>query len=105
MNTLCIMMTHVRRKKGAKKNRKAILRKMKKLVKRVAKHAMAHFTLLEQNRLQTGLSINQANQILNQITLVVDQLATAIKNAHDRIIGERKVANNDKILSLYPNVA
>jgi hypothetical protein len=101
MNTLCIMMTHARRKKGAKKNRKAILRKMKKLVKRVAKHAMAHFTLLEKHRLQTGLNLNQANQILNQITLVVDQLATAIKNAHDRIIGERKVANNDKILSLY----
>ncbi len=101
MNTLCIMMTHARRKKGAKKNRKAILRKMKKLVKRVAKHAMAHFTLLEQNRLQTRLSLNQANQILNQITLVVDQLATAIKNAHDRIIGERKVANHNKILSLY----
>jgi hypothetical protein len=101
MNALCIMMTHARRKKGAKKNRKAILRKMKKLVKRVAKHAMTHFTLLEQNRHQIRLGINRANQILNQITFVLDQLATAIKNAHDRIIGERKVANKDKILSLY----
>jgi len=101
MNRLCIMMTHTHRKKDGKKKRKAILRKMKKLVKRIAKHAMKHFTLLEQNRQQVQLSPNQADQILKQISSVMGKLATAIKNAHERIIGERKVANKDKLLSLY----
>jgi len=101
MNRLCIMMTHTRRKKDGKKKRKAILRKMKKLVKRIAKHAMKHFTLLQQNRQQVRLSPNQADQILQQISSVTDKLATAIRNAHERIIGERKVANKDKLLSLY----
>jgi len=101
MNKLCIMMTHTHRKKDAKKKRKAILRKMKKLVKRVEKHAMKHFALLEQNRHQLPLSRSQVDGILKQISSIANQLATAIKNAHERIIGERKVANNDKILSLY----
>lgn len=101
MNRLCIMMTHTRRKKDAKKKRKAILRKMKKLIKRLEKHAMKHFALLEQNRHQVRISVNQANQILKQISSVTNQLATAIRNAHERIIGERKVENKDKILSLY----
>ena len=32
-----------------------------------------------------------------------DQLAAVIKQAHERIIGERQVANQDKIFSLYDN--
>ena len=32
---------------------------------------------------------------------MTDKLDAAIKNAHERIIGERQVANEDKILSLY----
>ncbi len=101
MNRLCIMMTHMHRKKDAKKKRKAILRKMKKLIKRIEKHAMKHFTLLEQNRHTVRISASQADQILKQISSITNQLASAIKNAHDRIIGERKVDNKDKILSLY----
>lgn len=101
MNKLCIEMTHTRRKKGSKHKRKAIFRKMKKLTKVVANHAMKHFELLDKHWEQTGLSRKQAEQILGQISNVVDKLARAIKNAHERIIGERQVANKDKMLSLY----
>jgi hypothetical protein len=101
MNRLCIMMTHTYRKKDGKKKRKAILRKMKKLIKRIEKHAMKHFTLLEQNRQQVRVSPNQVDQILQQVSSITNKLATAIKNAHERIIGERKVDNKDKLLSLY----
>ena len=43
----------------------------------------------------------QVEQILRRIDGVLEKLPVAIKQAHERIIGERKVANADKILSLY----
>ena len=49
----------------------------------------------------TLLGDGQAQQLLNQISQVVDQIPQVIKNAHERIIGERPVANEDKIHSLY----
>ena len=49
MNKLCMQMTFARRKKDSKRNRKAILRKMKKLLKKAAKHAIKHFELLDKN--------------------------------------------------------
>lgn len=101
MNQLCIEMTQVGRQKGCKYKRKAILRRMKKHLKVAARHAMAHFALLDKNWEQTGLSRPKAEQILQQISDVTSQLAAVIKQAHERIIGERQVANKDKILSLY----
>ena len=101
MNKLSMEMTFAKRQKGARKLRKGILRKMKKLTKRVCKHAMNHLQLLEATWETTKLSRSQVEQILQQITNVTDKLDAVIKNAHERIIGERKVANEDKILSLY----
>jgi hypothetical protein len=101
MNKLSMEMTFSKRKKGAKKLRKGILRQMKKLTKRVCKHAMNHLQLLEAKWETTKMSRAQVEQILQQITNVTGKLDAAIKNAHERIIGERKVANEDKILSLY----
>ena len=49
------------------------------------------------------MSGSQAKDILKRITNVTDKLDAAIKNAHERIIGERQVANEDKILSIYEN--
>ncbi len=103
MNKLCMEMTFAKRKKGAKKLRKGILRKMKKLMKRVCKHAMNHLELLESKWETSDISRSQTEQILKQIVNVTDKLDAAIKNAHERIIGERQVANEDKILSLYEN--
>ena len=101
MNKLSMEMTFAKRQKGAKKRRKAILRQMKKLTKRVCGHARNHLKLLEAKWETTELSRGQTEQILQQITKVTGKLDAAIKNAHERIIGERKVANQDKILSLY----
>ncbi len=101
MNKLSMEMTFSKRQKGANKLRKGILRKMKKLTNRVCNHAMSHLRLLEEKWETTKLSRAQVEQILQQITSVTDKLDTAIKNAHERIIGERQVANEDKILSLY----
>lgn len=96
-------MTFAKRRKGAKRLRKGILRKMKKLVKRVSKHAMNHLELLEEKWEVADISRPQTEQIIKQITNVTDKLDAAVKNAHERIIGERQIANEDKILSLYEN--
>lgn len=101
MNKLCMEMTFAKRKKGSKKLRKGILRKMKKLVKKVNNHALNHLALLEIHWQTTDLSRWQTEQILKQITRVTGQLVAVIKQAHERIIGERRVANRDKIFSLY----
>lgn len=101
MNRLCIEMTHARRKTDPKKMRKAILRKMKKLSKVVERHARRHLELLRTSREKTDWSEEQARQVELRIQGVLDRLPEAVRQAHERIIGGRKVKNEDKILSLY----
>jgi hypothetical protein len=101
MNKFSMEMTFARRRKGAKKLRKKVLRKMKKLLKRVSSHAESHLKLLESNWQTVNIACGQAEQIGRQITDVTSQLASVIKQAHERIIGERRVDNKDKIFSLY----
>ena len=101
MNKLCIEMTHVRKKKGAKKIRKKIFRRMKKLMKTVENHANNYHHLLETRWQETDWSEIQAQVVLDRIRNVLDQLPQAAHQAHERLIGERRVANKDKILSLY----
>ncbi len=101
MNSLCIEMTHVRKKKGAKKMRKNIFRRMKKLMKTVERHASNHSRLLETRWMETNWSEVQTQMVLDRIQNILDQLPQAIHQAHERLIGERRVANKDKILSLY----
>lgn len=101
MNKLCMEMTFATRKVDSKKKRKAVYRKMKKLLKVVAGHANNHYLKLESDWEKSNLSRGKVEQILKQISTVTSKLATVIKQSHERIIGERKVANKDKILSLY----
>jgi hypothetical protein len=101
MNRQCIAMTHSRRRKDSKKYRKQILRGMKKLSKRIEAHAQRYRELLAQNWDQTEWCQPQAQQILDRMDGILEQLPAAINQAHERIIGERAVANEDKILSLY----
>jgi len=101
MNRLIIRITHTRRKKGGKKARKEVLRLMKKLVQKVSRHAEKHRDLLREYWEETELSEKETRRIVERIEMVLEQLPQAVKNAHDRIIGERRVANKDKILSLY----
>jgi hypothetical protein len=101
MNKLCMAMSAQRRTKDSKKQRKRLLRQMKALAKRIAAHARAHRQVLEERRAETELSEGQARLILTRIDSVLEQLPQAIKQAHERIIGGRQVANEEKILSLY----
>jgi|SRR5271169_86525 len=101
MNQLCIRMTHARRKKDGKRKRKAVLREMKKLSKVIAGHAQRHQELLEKHWQETDLKEGEARQILGRIEVILERLPHAVKQAHERIIGERQVSNEEKILSLY----
>lgn len=101
MNRLSIEMTHSRRKKTAKGERKRILRLMKKMVGVVSSHAHRYRDLLDQQWKKTGWTRPQAERVLKRIDHVLELLPLAQKQAHERIIGERLVANEDKILSLY----
>lgn len=101
MNRLSIRMTHSRRKKNARRERKRVLRLMKKMVAVVSGHAQHHRDLLDQQWGETDLTRPQADQVLKRIDHVLELLPQAKKQAHERIIGERQVANEDKILSLY----
>ena len=101
MNKLCIEMTHTRKKKGAKKARKQVLRRMKKLMKVIESHGRTYHQLLKDRWQETDWSEAEAQIVLDRIGHMLDQLPLAVKQAHERIIGERRVANAEKILSLY----
>lgn len=101
MNRLSIEMTHTRRQKDGKRARKKVLRSMKKLIKKVAGHALVHRDMLKSSWKQTTLSEQEAGQIIKRIDAVLKQLPQAVYQAHERIIGERQVENSKKILSLY----
>ena len=101
MNKSCMAMAAAGRKPGSKKKKKAHLRQMKALAKTIAAHARRHRAALDERWAQTDWSRGQAGQILRRIDGILEQLPAAIKQAHERIIGERPVASADKILSLY----
>ncbi len=101
MNQLCIEMTATRRQKAGKRIRKKVLRLMKKLMVKVARHAAVHRELLRNRREETRFTGNEAAQIIGRIESVLEQLPRAVYQAHERIIGERQVPNRAKILSFY----
>lgn len=101
MNKLVIKVTQCRRQKGGRKMRKTVLREMKKLEKQIVKHAKAHREVLLERWGETDLSEVQAMQIVRRIDSVLEKVPAAMKQAHERIIGERRVPSKDKVLSLY----
>jgi hypothetical protein len=101
MNKLSICMTHTRRKIDSKKQRKIIFRAMKKLSLCIEKHSKRYRDLLCSEWQRTDLSEAQAQQIIRRIDAILEQLPAAIKQAHERIIGERVVPAAEKILSFY----
>jgi len=101
MNRLSIEMTFARRAKDSKKQRKKVLRLMKQQIKVVTGHARRHRELLDQQWNQTNWTRAQAEQVLRRMDSVLALLPQAQKQAHERIIGERRVDNADKVLSLY----
>ena len=101
INKLCIQMTHANNRKDSKKKRKYIFRVMKKLAKKIMLHGEKHRNLLDSEWEHTELSEKQAKRIIERIDNVLNKLPEAVRQAHERIIGERLVKNKDKILSLY----
>lgn len=81
--------------------RKTILRRMKKLSNTIAAHARRYYAVLDEQWDQTDWSRKQADVVLGRMQKVIEQLPKAIWQAHERIIGERRVENAQKILSLY----
>jgi hypothetical protein len=101
MNKLSMKMTQARRNKDARRLRKAVLREMKKLGKIIVAHTRRHRELLAQHWQETDLKQGQAQQILARIDRILERLPQAVRQAHERLIGERPVKNQDKLLSLY----
>ncbi len=101
MNRLCIEMTNTRRKPDARRARKAVLRKMKPLVRTIASHAKRHRDRLEASWRSTEYSQAQARQIIERMDRMLGQVPAVIAQAHERMIGERVVPSEAKVLSVY----
>ena len=102
INALSMAMSAAgRRKPGGKKERKGVLRAMKAVSKLVEEHARRYRDVLDEHWAQSDLSRKEAEVILRRMDNVLGQLPEARRQAHERIIGERKVANAKKIFSLY----
>ncbi len=104
INGLCIKMTHAWNRKDlrqSRRERKATLRQMDRLVGTVRHHAQRYRDLLDQNWRQTQWTRPQAQQVLRRMDQVLEQLPKARQQARERILAGRLVANEDKILSLY----
>lgn len=78
-----------------------MLRLLKKQVGVVRAHAARYRALLDAQWQATDWTRPQAEQVLRRIDSVLETLPAAVEQAHERIIGERPVANADKILSLF----
>lgn len=104
MNAQCMAMSGAsRRGRGGdkKKSRKATLRTMKDISGKVRKHGQRYRDLLAKSWGDTDLSEREAQRIIERINNILEQLPAAIHQAHERIIGERVVPNDSKILNLY----
>lgn len=101
MNTLSMEMTQAGRRSGSRRARKRILRAMKRLTGTVRRHGQRYAGLLARRWGETEWTERQAAQVRGRIEGVLTQLPEAIRQAHERIIGQRPVANAEKLLSLY----
>ena len=70
-------------------------------MRHIAEHARRHRDRLERAFAKTQYSQAQAAQIIGRIDRMLAQVPAAIAQAHERIIGERPVPNEGKILSAY----
>jgi len=90
-----------RRKPGGKKARKRVLRMMKPLVGTVRQHGERYRAGLDQRWQETDWTRREAEVVLRRMENILGPLPSAVRQAHERISGERKVSNGEKIWSLY----
>lgn len=104
INTLCIQMAQAGKqqdRQAGQRQRKATLRQMDRLVGTVRNHARRYRELLDKQWHKTEWTRAQAQQVLERMDQVLGQLPQARKQARERILAGRLVANEEKILSLY----
>lgn len=102
LNQLLIEFGNARRRKDSKKTRKKVLRALKTFSERCVHHAKRHKELLEKHREEkTDLSEGQANLLIRNLDNILAQQPIIKKQAHDRIIGDRRIKQDEKILSVY----
>lgn len=102
MNRLCIRMSNApRRRDTCRKERKKILRTMKRLLGTVAGHARRHRDRLAAEYSRTKYSQAQAALIVERIDTKLGQLPQVVEQACERIIGERQVQDAKKLLSVH----
>jgi len=104
INGLCIKMTHVWNHKDpsqSRRLRKQTLRQMDRLVGTVRNHARCYRELLDEHWERTDWTRPQAEQVLQRMDQVLEQLPKARQQARQRILQGQLVPNEDKILSLY----
>lgn len=101
VNNIAIQMSNSSNGPGSKKQRKTIFRKLKKLLRNTSEHGYRYLQKLESNWKDTDLSEAQKNQIVKKLKHTLDLVPDVIYQAEERIIGERQVPNDKKILSLH----
>lgn len=104
MNALAIAMgTASRRGRGSdkKRERKRVLRKMKQLTGKVVGHGKRYAAKLREEWSSTDLSEAQARLLWERLDELTAMLPRAARQAHERIIGERQMPSDQKLLSLY----
>ncbi len=101
MNQSSMAMTQQRRAPGSIRERKRILRQMKRLCRVIERHGWRYVKMLKARWEETDWKEGQARVVWQRMEGVLETLPAAIKQAHERIIGRRQVANAEKILSLY----
>lgn len=101
INNLCIEMHGNYNTIGAVKKRKKTFRKMKILLNVAMGHVERHLKLFERQWMDFGFSGTKATNIINCLTNILNRKEEIIKIAHKRIISEKIVKREDKILSIY----
>lgn len=101
MNKLCIEMHNAYRKKDAKKIRKTTFRRMKRHLNQWMGHVKAHLAKFESERETVNVGLAKSIAIMNCLRDILSQYKDIIKIAHQRIINEKVLKAEEKILSIY----
>ena len=101
INKLSMKMTNVSKRAGSKKERKTTFREMKKMLEKIEIHGLRYLNLLKEEWEKHNITELQKNQIVSKLEHTLELVPDVIHQAYERIIGERQVNNEDKILSIH----